>query len=248
LRRHAYGPDPAQFGELSRPAVPTRAGTVVVLHGGFWRARYDMALGRPLAADLVGRGYAVWNLEYRRVGGGGGWPATFADVATGIDLLAELDVDLSRVVVLGHSAGGQLAAWAAARPVLPAEVPGATPAVLVSGVVSQAGVLDLAAAHAAGLSAGAVADLLGGSPAEVPDAYAMADPMRHVPLPVPVVCVHARGDDVVPISQSRAYVAAATAAGGRAHLVETDGDHFSVIDVSSPDWAAVVDALESLSS
>jgi pimeloyl-ACP methyl ester carboxylesterase len=75
----------------------------------------------------------------------------------------------------------------------------------------------------------------------------MADPMRHVPLPVPVVCVHARGDDVVPISQSRRYVAAATAAGGRAHLVETDGDHFSVIDVSSPDWAAVVAALESLS-
>jgi acetyl esterase/lipase len=247
VRRYAYGPTPAQFGELSRPSGPARAGTVVVLHGGFWRARYDLALGRPLAADLVGRGYAVWNLEYRRVGGGGGWPATFADVAAGIDLLAELDVDLSRVVVLGHSAGGQLAAWAAARPLLPGEAPGANPAVVVSGVVSQAGVLDLAGAYAAGLSAGAVADLLGGSPADVPDAYAAADPMRHLPLPVPVVCVHARGDDVVPLSQSRAYVAAASAAGGRARLVETSGDHFSVIDVNSSDWAAVVAALESLS-
>jgi acetyl esterase/lipase len=248
VRRHAYGPGPAQFGELSRPAVAAPAGTVVVLHGGFWRARYDLALGRPLAAELADRGYAVWNLEYRRVGGGGGWPGTFADVAAGIDLLAELDVDLGRVVAVGHSAGGQLAAWAAARPLLPAEAPGADPVVVVSGVISQAGVLDLAGGYAAGLGAGAVADLLGGSPADAPDAYAVADPMRHVPLPVPVVCVHARGDDVVPISQSRTYVAAATAAGGRAHLVETDGDHFSVIDVSSPDWAAVVTAIESLSS
>lgn len=248
MRRHAYGLGPAQFGELTRPAGPARAATVVVLHGGFWRARYDLALGRPLAADLAGRGYVVWNLEYRRVGGGGGWPATFADVAAGIDLLAELDVDLSRVVALGHSAGGQLAAWAAARPLLPAQAPGADPAVLVSAVVSQAGVLDLAGAHAAGLGSGAVADLLRGSPADAAEAYAIADPMRQVPLPVPVVCVHARGDDIVPISQSRAYVAAATAAGGRAHLVETDGDHFSVIDVSTPDWAAVVAALESLNS
>lgn len=248
MRRHAYGPDPAQFGELVRPTGPARATTVVVLHGGFWRARYDLALGRPLADDLARRGYPVWNLEYRRVGGRGGWPATFVDVAAGIDELAVLDVDLSSVVALGHSAGGHLAAWAAARMQLPAGAPGAGPTVALTGVIAQAGVLDLSAAFAAGLGAGAVAELLGGAPAEHQDRYAVADPMRHVPLPVPVVCVHARGDDVVPISQSRAYVTAATAAGGRASLVETDGDHFTVIDVNRPDWTAIVGALESLSS
>ena len=109
---YRYGPDPAQHGELWLPADPV-PGTIVVIHGGFWRARYDLSLARPLAADLAQRGYAVWNLEYRRPGGGGGWPATFEDVAAGIDLLAGLPVDTSTVVAIGHSAGGQLAAWAA---------------------------------------------------------------------------------------------------------------------------------------
>ena len=87
MTTHRYGPDPSQFGELSLPTGDRSAGTVVIIHGGFWRARYDLSLGRPLAADLVARGYAVWNLEYRRVGNGGGWPTTFDDVAAGIDAL-----------------------------------------------------------------------------------------------------------------------------------------------------------------
>ena len=112
--RYPYGPHPAQYGELW---LPGRAAvtTVVIVHGGFWRARYDLSLGRPLAADLVRRGYAVWNLEYRRVGAGGGWPATFEDIAAGIDLLADLPVSTSRIAAIGHSAGGHLAAWAAGR-------------------------------------------------------------------------------------------------------------------------------------
>jgi len=121
---HRYGAEPAQFGELWLPdGAP--AGTVVVIHGGFWRARYDLSLGRPLAADLAARGYAAWNLEYRRALAGGGWPATFEDVAAGIDLLATLPVDSSRVVAVGHSAGGHLAAWAAGRAKLPPGAPGA---------------------------------------------------------------------------------------------------------------------------
>jgi acetyl esterase/lipase len=102
---YRYGPDPAQFGELSLPDGQA-LGTVVVLHGGFWRARYDLSLARPLAADLAARGYAAWNLEYRRAGNGGGWPATFEDVAAGIDLLATLPVDTSRVAAVGHSGQG----------------------------------------------------------------------------------------------------------------------------------------------
>ena len=112
--RYPYGPHPAQYGELWLPGGGA-ANTVVIVHGGFWRARYDLSLGRPLAADLARRGYAIWNLEYRRAGAGGGWPGTFEDVAAGIDLLADLPVDTSAVVAVGHSAGGQLAAWAAGR-------------------------------------------------------------------------------------------------------------------------------------
>src|SRR5499427_8031420 len=115
---YRYGPDPAQHGELWLPADPV-AGTIVIIHGGFWRARYDLSLGRPLAADLAARGYTAWNLEYRRALAGGGWPGTFEDVAAGIDLLAALAADTRQVIAVGHSAGGHLAAWAAGRAKLP---------------------------------------------------------------------------------------------------------------------------------
>jgi len=246
--RHAYGTDPSQFGELYRPRGPRNAGTVVVIHGGFWRSAYSLSLGAPLAADLAARGFTVWNLEYRRVGRGGGWPGTLADVAAGIDLLSSLDVDTSHVVAVGHSAGGHLAVWAAGRAALPAGAPGAAPRVRVTGVVSQAGVLDLATAANARVGGTAVPDLLGGNPAGVPARYAAADPIRQVPLSAPVLCVHSRGDDAVPFAQSTAYVAAATKAGASATLHESTGDHFTLIDPSSPDWAFVVKALPQLLS
>jgi acetyl esterase/lipase len=228
-----YGPDPAQVGELYRPEGAS-AGTVVVIHGGFWRARYGRSLGRPLAVDLARRGYTAWNIEYRRVGAGGGWPYTADDVAAAIDHLAELDVDTSAVVAVGHSAGGHLAVWAAGR---------AEPRVALTGVVSQAGVLDLVTAEATGVGRTAVRDLLGGTPAQVPDAYAAADPMARLPLAVPVVCLHSPGDDEVPIAQSEAYVAAA---GDRARLVRTEGDHYTLIDPASADWTRAVHALREL--
>ncbi|WP_375484858.1 alpha/beta hydrolase family protein [uncultured Jatrophihabitans sp.] len=244
--RSSYGPDRSQFGELYRPEHAEHDGTVVVVHGGFWRAQYGLALGRKLARDLVGRGYTVWNLEYRRVGDGGGWPATFDDIALGIDHLANLDVDTSRVVAVGHSAGGHLAVWAAGRPQLPAGGPGASPAVRLTAAVSQAGVLDLAVAQDTGVGAGAAADLLGGGPAALPDRYLLADPIQRLPLGVPVLCVHAPGDANVPLAQSTAYVRAATAAGDDAALIEVAGDHFTLIDSASPDWAVVRDALPAL--
>ena len=160
---HRYGADPAQFGELSLPDGRP-LGTVVVLHGGFWGARYDLSLGRPLAADLAARGYAAWNLEYRRVGNGGGWPATFEDVAAGIDLLAALPVDASRVAAVGHSAGGHLGVWAAARAGLPDGAPGARPGVAVTGVISQGGVLGLADCARDRLGEDAAIKLMGGGP------------------------------------------------------------------------------------
>jgi acetyl esterase/lipase len=246
---HRYGSDPAQFGELWLPDGPA-AGTVVVIHGGFWRARYDLSLGRPLAADLAARGYAAWNLEYRRALAGGGWPATFEDVAAGIDLLATLPVDASPVAAVGHSAGGHLAAWAAGRAKLPPGAPGAPSQNFVSlaGVVAQAGVLALADCARERVGGTAAPDLMGGGPDGRPEEYLLADPIAAVPVPAPVLCLHSRGDDNVPFSYSERYVAAARAAGGRAGLVELHGDHFTLIDPASPDWAAVIAALPGLPS
>lgn len=242
---HRYASDPSQFGELYRPDGAS-LGTVVVLHGGFWRAAYDLALGRSLAADLVARGYTVWNLEYRRVGLGGGWPTTFEDVAAGIDHLAELDVDTSAVVAIGHSAGGHLATWVAGRSKLPDGVPGGRPRVAVTAVVSQAGVLDLVACAENRVGALAAPDLMGGMPAERPDEYRLANPMAAVPLDAPVLCVHARADDTVPYSQSVAYVDAARRAGAQAWLETVPGDHFTVIDPTAEAWQVVVAALPRL--
>lgn len=219
-----------------------------MIHGGFWKARYDASLGGPLAHDLATRGWAAYNLEYRRVGqGGGGAPGasgTLDDVAWGIDALAGVPgLDLSRVVTLGHSAGGQLAAWAAARGRFERW---ADPAVPVTAVVAQAGVLDLARAHDEDLGAGAVAAFMGGPPGRRDDGYDVADPQRHVPLEVPLWCVHGRDDDVVPLHHSSDYVRAVTAAGGTATLLAVDGDHDTVIDVTSGAWTRILAVLDSL--
>jgi len=247
---HRYGPDPAQFGELWQPATGARhPGTVVIMHGGFWQAGYDLTLGRPLAADLAARGYAAWNLEYRRALAGGGWPATFQDVSAGIDLLATLPVDTSRVVVVGHSAGGHLGVWAAGRAKLPAGAPGAPgggPFVPVTAVVSQAGVLSLADCARDPVGSIPARDLMGGEPQDLPAEYRLADPLAAVPVPATVLCLHSRADDRVPFAFSEWYVAAATAAGGDAELIETHGDHFTLIDPASPDWAEIISRLPGL--
>lgn len=236
-----YGTDPSQVAELTRPTGVSK-GVVVVIHGGFWRSRYDFSLGRPLAASLAAEGWTAYNVEYRRVGNGGGWPQTFDDVAAAIDALADLDVDTSTVVTLGHSAGGHLAVWAAGRPKL-AGSPWAEPRVPVTAAISQAGVLDLAAATAADLGAGAVQQLMGGT---VDERYAQADPAALIPLAVPVRCIHGTSDDIVPPSQSSDYVARARAAGADAELVAVDGDHFVVIDPGSMAWRRTLEVLDDL--
>lgn len=248
VTRHSYGPDPAQFGDLYRPDGPGPHPVVVVIHGGFWREQFTLTLGAPLAEGLARRGYAAWNLEYRRVGGGGGWPATLLDVGAGIDLLGALpaSLDLDRVGTVGHSAGGHLAVWAAARPGLGADLPGADPVVRVTAAVSQAGVLDLRQAATDRLGGGAAQEFLGGDPDEVPDRYAAASPAQRLPIGVPVLCVHGRSDTNVPLSQSEAYAEAARAAGDPVEVVTVDGDHFVVIDVGSAAWTAVLDRLPDL--
>ena len=228
-----YGDDPEQRAELHRPAARSH-GVVVVLHGGFWRAIHNFSLGRPLAESLARHGWTAVNLEYRRVGNGGGIPETFDDVAAGIDHLADVDdLDTSKVVTLGHSAGGHLAVWAAGRP---------DPRVKVAAAVSQAGVLDLRAALDQRLGAGAVEDFLGDDPAVVE----IADPIARIPLDVPVWCVHGPADLEVPIEQSRAYVRRARAAGGRAGLASVEGDHYAHLDITSSAWIRTLEILDEL--
>jgi len=221
---------------------------VVVLHGGFWQAMYGRRLMNKISADLARAGFAAWNLEYRRVGMGGGWPATFLDVAAGIDALADLaDLDLGRVTTLGHSAGGQLALWAAGRSGLPVGAPGASPKVTVGAAVSLAGVVDLVDAAKRGVGGAAVAQLLGGLPAQVPDRYALASPAARLPLGVPQLLLHGEGDHHVPVDMSVRYAAEARAAGDDVDLVTPAGvDHMSPIDPSGPAWPTVVDWLRGL--
>jgi acetyl esterase/lipase len=240
---HRYGNGPHRFLELTLPDRPAPAPVAVVLHGGFWRAAYGIELARPLAADLAGAGYAAIAVEYRRVGGGGGWPDTLDDVAAAVDALPGLPeadrLDLGDVTVIGHSAGGHLAAWLAGRARLPEGSPGAGPRVRVSAAVLQAGVLDLALADAQQLGDGAVRDLLGGGPADVPQRYAAADPVRLLPTGAKVLCVHGAGDDVVPVQQSERYARAAVAAGDEVEVRVLPGDHMVLIDPASDAWRAV---------
>lgn len=227
----SYGDDASQFAELTR-AEGVSKGVVVVIHGGFWKSLYDLSLGRPLAASLARDGWDAYNLEYRRVGNGGGWPTTFDDISAGIDALATIDgLDTSTVITLGHSAGGHLAVLAAGR---------TNPTVPVTAAVSQAGVLDLAAAGDENLGSSAVRAFMGD------DAYAQADPMTHIPLSVPVRCIHGIDDDIVPINQSIGYVERAKKAGADAELIRVEGDHFVVIDPSSQAWVRTLKVLEAL--
>ncbi len=231
VRFVAYGPVPSQRLELHVPAGGSGPWpTAFVLHGGYWRDRYDLHLMDGLCADLAGRGWLAVNVEYRRVGGdGGGWPATFDDVRAALASTSEWPgTDRNRLVAIGHSAGGHLALLAATmRP--------------LAGVVALAPVSDLREASARGLSDHAVHGLLGGPPAQHPERYAATDPMVQLPLGCPTLVVHGDADANVPPDLSHAYVVAATAAGDDVTLHEVaGGDHFVVIDPTSQAWRDVV--------
>jgi acetyl esterase/lipase len=235
---HSYGPDPSQLGELFLPSGRGPFPVCIVVHGGYWRAQYDRALMTDLCLDLAAHGIAAWNLEYRRVGNGGGWPATFEDVSAGTDLLAELDapLDLARVSAVGHSAGGQLALWLAARAGLPLEAPGASPRVLVGAAVSQAGVVDLRLAAGLKPSAEPTRALLG-PPDENGEHYDLASPRERLPLGVPQLLLHGDRDDIVSMRIPTSYAAAARDAGDPCELrVLTGVGHFEHIDARSHVW------------
>lgn len=232
--RHAYGEDRDQHADLRLPAGRGPFPVAVLVHGGYWRSRWDADLMHPSAIDLTARGFATWNVEYRRPDRHG-WDATTADVAAALDALGDLDapLDLDRVVTLGHSAGGQLVTRLAADRAGSGRI---RPAL----TVSLAGCLDLASIHARGLSEHAVAAALGGAPGELPEVYAASSPIQRLPLGLPVAVVCGVGDDPDLLDASRRFAAAADAAGDDVTVVEAPGNHFSVIDPASELWSRVV--------
>ncbi|MDG4822103.1 alpha/beta hydrolase [Asanoa sp. WMMD1127] len=243
-----YGADADHVADVRLPSAGAGP-LVVVIHGGFWRAEYDRAHTGHLAAALVAAGYPVAQLEYRRTGGAGGWPATFDDVLAGVaalpGLVALAAADLGRPaplpgppLLVGHSAGGHLALWYAAH---------APAAARPAGVLALAPVADLVEAHRLDLDRGAVAALLGGDPEAFAAAYAAADPLPRTPLGLPTVILHGTADAQVPIALSRRFVAAAGGVDNEIALDELpEVGHFELIDPRSAAWSKVTEALRSL--
>jgi len=248
--RIAYGPDPLQFGELRLPAGAGPHPVAIVLHGGCWLAEYDLGYISGLAAALADSGIATWSLEYRRVGDdGGGWPGTFLDVGRGADHLRSLaddfGLDLGRVVAVGHSAGGHLALWLAARPRLGPgdELRGPDP-LPIHGVVAIAGIADLAAYASPDGCGAAVAPLLGGPPDEVPDRVRRVSPVELVPLGVPQRLVVGALDPFVPPDHVRGYAEAAAAAGDAVRVTVVPGaGHFEPTAPEREAFATVREAV-----
>jgi len=240
-QRLAYGKAPQQFGDLRLPKGPAGAAVpvVVVLHGGCWLAEYGHDYMGHLSADLTAAGVATWTLEYRRLGDeGGGWPGTFHDIADGIDHLRRLakdyPLDLRRVVVTGHSAGGHLTLWSGGRGKLPKESPlyRADPLPVI-GLVPIAGLTDLTRT---GTACDAELPRIRGSV----EALSETSPLAMLPLGLPVTLIQGEADTAVPPLQATSYATAAAAKGDRPELVLLpDADHFVVVDPRSSVWPRI---------
>jgi acetyl esterase/lipase len=246
--RIPYASDPNCFGDLWLPKSKEARPVVVVIHGGCWLAEYNLSHIAHLSRALTSQGIATWSLEYRRVGdAGGGWPGTFEDIGRGVDHLRGMagtfHLDLAHVVVLGHSAGGQLALWAAARPRLSKESPLYSPDPLpIRGVVSLAGIPDLKR-QAPGCE-DAAQKLIGGAAESFGSRYAAASPINLLPLGVKQWLIHGDRDRIVPAELEKDYAEAARKSGDEVHMTILPGaGHFDLIDPDSPAWPTVRNAV-----
>lgn len=249
----SYGPDPAQVIDVRLPPGPGPHPVVVVIHGGFWRNRFDRLYMGHLAAALIAHGYATWNIEYRRLGDpGSGWPGTLLDAAAALDHLRtaapRYPIDLARVITAGHSAGGHLAFWLAARPRLPASsVLYRRDPLPLAGAIAFGGVVDLRAAWEMALSDRVVESFLGASPDAAPERYDSASPYALLPFGVPQILIHGTADESVPHVIAARYAETARARGDDARLISLEGvDHFDPVDPRSPVWPTVLDAVRAL--
>jgi len=228
--RIPYGKDPLQFGDLRVPSGPGPHPLVIFIHGGFWRAAYNLDHAGHLCAALTRAGAATWNIEYRRIGDpGGGWPGTLEDVLHASEHLVRVaphyGLDLKRIVASGHSAGGQLVLWLAAQM-----------AVDLRGITPLAAVSDLRHAWALQLSGGVVRQFLGGAPEQVPQRYASTSPIELLPISVPQRMVHGTADEIVPFEMSERFAKKSQ----NAKLVPLKGaGHFELIDPRTKEWETV---------
>ena len=246
----SYGPAPQQFGHLRLPKGPGPFPVIIYVHGGCYRAEYSIAHAAAAEQALADSGYVVWSLEYRRLGdAGGGWPGTFQDLAAGTDhvrtLAANYSLDLTRVVAMGHSAGGNSALWLAARRRVPktSELYVADP-LPIGGVVALAPAGDFAEMYAKNGCGGIMDPLMGGSPATVPDRYRAASPGELLPLRVPQAVVIAERDSSFS-EFGRSFAAKARAAGdGGLFVIDApNAGHFDVIAPVTPTWTLVLQAI-----
>ncbi len=248
MRTYAYGDDPAQVADLLTPEGAGPWPVIALLHGGFWRMPYGREDLLPIARDLQSCGYAVWDIEYRRVGAvGGGWPGTFVDALTALDHLTKVRddgaaIDLSRVAVVGHSAGGQLALFCGARGEFkPVERAARVEPKIVVGL---AAVCDLASAEVLNLGRGAVVDLLGADANARRDRIAQVSPRERLPLGTRQLVMHGDGDTAVPVAMARDYVRAAREAGDRVDYIEIEsGQHMDFVDPASASHGRLCEAL-----
>jgi acetyl esterase/lipase len=256
-RRLQYGESPQQYGELRVPPGRGPHPVVILVHGGCFKSAYATAdYAAPIGDALKDEGIASWNIEYRRLGDpGGGWPGTYRDVGYAVDYLRTLakphNLDLSRVVVVGHSAGGHLAMWAAGRARVPRQsaIYMANP-LPIRGAVDLAGPLDLSThiAEYEGLCRDSViTSLMGGTPATRPERYAQASPIKLLPYGLPQVLVLGTYEDFVPMKLMRAYADAARRAGDSVRVIHVRGaGHFEVASPRSYAWPPVNRAIRSL--
>jgi acetyl esterase/lipase len=255
--RYPYGGDGEQFADLYLPSsAPPAAGypVVILIHGGCWGAQYGLTQLGQFSRTIADLGIAVWSLEYRRIGNGGGWPNTFLDVVAATDYLrtvaTEQPLDLTRVIAAGHSAGGHLALWLAARSKLAtdSELYRADPLPLI-GVVSLAGIPDLVDAEAREICRGAVPQLLGGPSAAVPERYRDGSPSVFLPLGIPQQLIIGTVDQAVPLVHNERYVEQAQQAGDDVTLtVLPDVGHFEIVIPGTTVWPIVQETIATMLS
>jgi acetyl esterase/lipase len=260
-RRIFYGPGPQQFGDLWLPASRNPAPIVVFYHGGWWQSQYDLAYAGYLCDSLRQHGIATWSVEYRRVGNGGGWPATFQDAAAGISYLTTVarshPLDLTRTITMGHSAGGHLAYWVAGAhhidpgsPIAPKQpVPHLLGCISLAGAVDLRLTIDLSGYFTFAHDKQEVFALMGATPTDHPDRYKQGNPGDLLPFNIPQLLFQGSDDDQIPPTLPRRWAENAHRLGDTAtvHILPNAG-HFDVVDPTSQAWPPILDAVKKLLS